>query len=286
MTEGELARAIRAIPTHSDEPPRESQTPIGHFKHTTAELVETLKFFSRKAVVGKTPTRKAASHLGRVRQLALVGLVESLERFFKELAAVCVDVLAPITADDRFDDFVIRGTSLVGCYTAGSIGRALADPLLWHDSKLVNERFKGLLEDTSRAVRQLDAFLLLPKQPAVEGERYETLQLVWQLRHSVVHNVGVVTETDAVKLRVLSRHRVPAPRVLVPTVHDMDYLGRFLQETATRCNGRVAERLAELLTRIHADDPTLIDPADRARYLADTFRVPVTVAGEPAAPPP
>lgn len=218
--------------------------------------------------------------------MTLVSLVENLERFFKELAAGCVDVLAPVTSDDRFDDFQIKGSSLVGYYAAGSIGRALSEPLLWHDCKVVNDRFKSLLDDTSRAPRPLDPFHLFPKQPAVERERLDSLQLVWQLRHSVVHNVGVVTEAEAVKLRVLAGRRVPAPRVLVPTETDMDCLGRFLWEAAVRCNTRVAERLAGLLTRIHADDPTLIDPAERAGYLADTFRAPVTVAGKSAAPPP
>ncbi len=280
MTEGEIALALRELPTHSEPLPRESRSPIGHFRHTQAAFVKTLAWAARK------PGPAGGKHLGRVRQMALVSMVENLERFFKELAAGCVDLLAPVTSDDRFDDFNIRGSSLVGYYTAGSIGKALSEPLLWHDCKVVNDRFKSLLDDTSRAARPLDPFQLFPKQPAVERERLDSLQLVWQLRHSVVHNVGVVTEADAVKLRVLAQRRVPAPRVLVPTADDMDCLGRFLRETADRCNTRVAERLADLLSRIHADDPTLVDPAERARYLADTFRVPVTVAGEAAAPPP
>jgi len=40
-------------------------------------------------------------------------LTESFERFLKELAAACVDFLAPFTTDDRFDEFLPRrGTRL------------------------------------------------------------------------------------------------------------------------------------------------------------------------------
>ena len=34
-------------------------------------------------------------------------------------------------------------------------------------------------------------FLLFPKQPLAERDRYDTLGIVWKLRHTIVHNVGV-----------------------------------------------------------------------------------------------
>ena len=58
------------------------------------------------------------------------------------------------------------------------------------------------------------------------------------------------------------------------------------EEIATHCNSRVGQRLAEVLTRIHADDPTLFDAGERAGYLATKFRIPVTVAGVSRTPPP
>lgn len=288
MTEGELALALGEILAHTEALPRDSRSPIGHFKHTTAELDETLKFLARKAGVGKTAQRTVDRHLGRVRQMALVSLVESLERFFKELAAVCVDELAPVTADARFDKLSISGGSLVGHYGARTLGQAMCETQVWTDCDDINRRFKALLGPTLSALgaKGVKEFILLETATSDEKTRYTTLQLVWQLRHSVVHNVGVITRSDAVKLGVLAKRRIEAPRLLVPTEADTRNLVRFLEQSADFCNRRVCGQLTDLLTRIHADDPTLVDPAERARYLADTFRVPVTVAGEAAAPPP
>src|SRR5439155_7356061 len=91
-------------------------------------------------------------------------------------------------------------------------------------------------------------FDLFPKLPAPERENYDTLGLVWQLRHTIVHNVGVITQSDAIKLRLLVKSPVAPLRVLVPTRDDVRYLQRFLDETALRSNVRIGKRLAELLT--------------------------------------
>ncbi len=72
-----------------------------------------------------------------------------------------------------------------------------------------------------------------------------------------MHNVGVITQSDAVKLRLWAREPVASPRVLSPTREDIRYLKRFLDETAQDCNDKVGDRLAELLTTLHKKDPTL-----------------------------
>ena len=45
----------------------------------------------------------------------------------------------------------------------------------------------------------------------LEQWTYETLNIVWQIRHSVVHNVGVITQSDAIKLRLLTKQPVESP---------------------------------------------------------------------------
>jgi hypothetical protein len=125
-------------------------------------------------------------------------------------------------------------------------------------------------------------FYLFPKagqQPAAEQWRYETLSIVWQIRHSVVHNVGVITRSDAIKLRLLTKQAVESPRTLAPTRDDLRYLKRFLDETAERCNRRVGDRLAELLTTIHADDPGLFDPRTVANEISRSFGTALEVGG-------
>jgi len=124
-------------------------------------------------------------------------------------------------------------------------------------------------------------FYLFPKQtqqPATERGRFETLSLVWQIRHTFVHNVGVITLSDAVKLRLCARETVESPRVLAPTRDDLRYLKRFLDETAKVCNQRVGDRLAELLTLMHGQYPALMVPQEMADRVSRIFRLPLTVA--------
>ena len=105
------------------------------------------------------------------------------------------------------------------------------------------------------------------------------MNLIWQIRHTAVHNVGVVTQSDAVKLRLWAKENVAAPRILAPTRSDINYLKRFLDETANRCNQRIGERLAQLLTTIHTPTPALFTPRAMADRVTATFRLPLQVAG-------
>jgi hypothetical protein len=73
---------------------------------------------------------------------------------------------------------------------------------------------------------------------------------------------------------------------LEPSPVDIDYLTDFLSEVADICNSNVGSRVAELLTRIHSDDPAFFDASERAEQLANQFRIPITVAGSFASPPP
>src|SRR4029077_20862981 len=65
-------------------------------------------------------------HLGHLRRMVLAELLESFERFLKELATVCADQLAPYTLDDRFDEFAPKRAEQIAAFvTAGSIGKDL-----------------------------------------------------------------------------------------------------------------------------------------------------------------
>jgi hypothetical protein len=110
--------------------------------------------------------------------------------------------------------------------------------------------------------------------------------LIWQIRHTSVHNVGVITRSDAIKLRVLSKTKVDAPRVLVPTRIDLRWLKAFLDDTVEVSNKRIGERLAQLLTTIHADSGAPFDPQAMADLLAAAFRLPLVVAGATGVVPP
>src|SRR5262249_1513891 len=151
-------------------------------------------------------------------------------------------------ADNRFDTFRVQGSSLAAHFAAGTLGNSLCEAVTWLNCDEINDRFKKLLADPF----EQGAFTLFPKQSAAEREGYETLGLVWQLRHTVVHNVGVITRSDAIKLRLLAKESVQHDRLLRPTYNDLRYLKRYLDETAEASNRRIAVRMAELLSTIHA----------------------------------
>jgi hypothetical protein len=59
--------------------------------------------------------------------MVLVSLIESFERFLKELASVCIDALIRHVGDDRFEEFSARGGQLGFHLSADSVGKALCE---------------------------------------------------------------------------------------------------------------------------------------------------------------
>ncbi len=162
----------------------------------------------------------------------------------------------------------------------------MCESATWLDCEDINDRFRKLLADPFQKDGRFHLFPRQNQDPASERWRFETLSIVWQLRHTVVHNVGVITQSDAIKLRLLVRTAVPSMQVLSPTRDDIHFLKRFLDETAEVSNRRIGARLAELLSTIHAGNPALFVPQEMADQLAQTFGFVLTVAGAPGVLPP
>jgi hypothetical protein len=190
-----------------------------------------------------------------------------------------VDHLADLIVDDRFNAFPVQGAALASHFGSASVGKALCESATWLDCKEINDRFRKLLSDPFK----VGEFYVFPKeggqQPVAGQWRYEVMSLLWQLRHSAVHNVGVITKSDAVKLRVWAKVAVDAPRLLAPARNDIRWVKMFLDETAEDCNKRVGERLAILLTLIHTDAPGIFIPQAMADQVTATFRMVLQVAG-------
>ena len=162
-----------------------------------------------------------------------------------------------------------------------TLGRSLCESAIWLDCEEVNDRFRKLLADP---FQKDGRFYLFPRQgqePASERWRIETLNIVWQLRHTVVHNVGVITQSDAIKFRLLIRAPVPSMQILSPTRDDIRYLKRFLDETAEASNRRIGTRLAEVLSTIHMGNADLFSPQEMADRVTRTFDFMLNVAGTP-----
>jgi hypothetical protein len=276
-TPGDFKTRITGILQSVQLLPDEAEAPIRHYRQTVGEIDGALKYVDRIIPEKARYQGVVIRHLGRLSEMALVNFIETFERFLKEVAAKCVDCLADLVVDDRFDVFSrIQGSNFASHFGAGTLGKALCESATWLDCEEINKRFHSILADPF----DTGAFFLFPKKgqkPDAGQWRYSVMKLVWQMRHTCVHNVGVITQSDAVKMRVLAKRPVDAPRMLVPSRSDLRWLKRFLDDTAEDCNKRIGQRLAELLTKIRAETPALVEPQQMADRLSSIFRLPLQV---------
>jgi hypothetical protein len=281
-----LDRMVRQILAHTTPLPPEAAAPLTHYTRTGRDIRNLLRYIEDNFRGLTLDAATLNRHMTRLYAMAMSNLIETFERYLKEVAAACVDFLAQYVLDDRFNVFRIQGAALAAHFGTDTLGRSLCESATWLDCDEINERFRRLLADP---FQKDGKFYLFPRQgqePAAERHRFETLSIIWQLRHTGIHNVGVITQSDAIKLRLLVRAPVAPLRVLSPTRDDIRYLKRFLDETAESCNRRIGERLAELLTMIHTGDPTLFVPREQADRISETFGFALTVAGAGGTPPP
>jgi hypothetical protein len=283
----DLARKVKDILQHVQPLPDEAKAPILHYRRTVADIWGALAYVER--AIGRRDRYQAVvdRHLGRLYGMALVNLVETFERFLKEVASECVDCLADFVTDDRFNVFKIQGSALASHFGTGTLGKSLCESATWLDCEEINERFRKLLADPFQIGGQF--FYLFPKQnqlPPGQQSRFDLMNLIWQIRHTAVHNVGVITQSDAVKLRLWAREPVAAPRLLCPTRNDLEYLKRYLDETADDCNTRVGDRLRDLLTSIVPAAPIPVDRQRLADRVTAIFRRVLQVAGASGVLPP
>jgi hypothetical protein len=223
----------------------------------------------------------AERHLGRINGMVLMNLIENFERFLKETAATCVDRLVDYVLDDRLNVFDIQGSGLASHFGTATLGKSLCESGTWLNCEEINARFRKLLSDPFQTGGNFHLFPKANQQPEVERWRFPVLGLIWQMRHTIVHNVGVITQSDAVKMRLWAREPVQAPRVLAPTRDDLRYVKRFLDETAEVCNRRIGERLAELLTDMLNETPGLFVAQAEANQLTANFGIILSVRGLP-----
>lgn len=274
-----LHEMVRAVLQHTSPMLPEAHQPIQHFE-TSANVGFALLDYIKGHIAPHTVYQAVYDrHIGHLRRMVLAELLESFERFLKELATVCADQLAAYTLDDRFDDFAPRRTEQIAAFvTSGSIGRALCESDTWISNDTINKRFRSLLKMPFGP----DWEYLFPgagQGTASQRQRAATLAILWQLRHNLAHNVGMLTHSDSMKLRMLVGGPVPADRRLSPIAEDLRYVKRFLTETATDVNQRVSTRLAALLEVFHLADAVLFDAQARANEVSQLFTFPVTING-------
>jgi hypothetical protein len=284
----DLREKIADILAHHEPLAPESLSPIAQYRdavNANLGLINYIEDHLRR--VPHSPASKA-KHMGHLRRLVLANLIETFERFLKELAAACIDQLAGFVTNDRYNAFTAKGNEIVAHFEAGSIGKALCESDTWLSNDVINQRFRKLLAPPGKDVWEE---YLLPARNQGKGpskddqeKRAATLAILWQVRHNLTHNSGVLTGSDSMKFKVLTRRQIEKGRMLVPTEVDLRYVKRFFSETADDINGRVGTQLATLLGAIHAESPSLVDPEAKAQELANLFAMPMTVATAHADP--
>jgi hypothetical protein len=271
-----FAERLKRLPTQLDALPSQASSPLSHLMLGLDEAWGLHEYV--RGNVERKGRHKAVAERNqkRLRTLVFISLVEAFERFIKEIAAVCVDALASRVVDDRLKTLSIDPRSLAAHFGAGSLGRALTEGSTWLETDQINTRFRKLLAEP----REDGKFFLFPttkKDPDVW--RGDTLDLVFQLRHAVVHNAGVVTAFDAQKLAALIGAAVPPGGRLTLARGDLWYLVSVLRDTGKWANERVADEGAKVLTTIHQDAPTSFDAGTVAADLATKFGRSITIDG-------
>jgi hypothetical protein len=127
--------------------PDEAKAPILHYRRSVGEISGTLDYVGRLIAERERYQGVVDKHFGRLRGMALVNLIETFERFLKEVAAECVDCLADLVVDDRFNAFPVQGATLASHFGSGSAGKALCESSIWLDCREINDRFRKLLAD-------------------------------------------------------------------------------------------------------------------------------------------
>jgi hypothetical protein len=279
----DLHDMVRKVLGHTSPLPPQANCPIKHFETSNNVGHLLITYINDHIDIESVYESVYHRHLGHLRRMVLAEQIESFERFLKELAAICVDFLAPYTTDDRYDEFIPkRGEQIAASVNANSIGKALCESDTWLRNKTINDRFRSLLKAPSGD----DWEYLFPdarQQPVAERSRAQTLALLWQVRHSLAHNVGVITHSDSMRFRVLTGGPVEADCRLSPSTEDLRYVKRFLMETAARTNRRVGTRLAELLEVFHKADAGVFDAQEKADRVSWSVDFSVTINGRAGA---
>jgi len=218
------ARIVEVLDHLGDMPP-EADVPIDHCILASNSSVNMRRYMMQKLEnTGHYPAVRDR-HFITLNNMVLVNLIQSFERFIKDLAAVCVDHLFDRTIDGRFDEPQVRGSSLAAHFAGSSPGKALCESGTWLDCKGINERFKDYLRHPTNVHSIFHVF-------APGSDTFRIMSLIWQLRHTVVHNVGVLTRSDAAKLRLLAKKQLPSPRILLTTSDDLRFLQAYLDTQA------------------------------------------------------
>jgi hypothetical protein len=219
-----------------------------------------------------------ARHCELLYRLALLNYVEAFERFLKNLAAACIDLLAPYLQDDRYREFAADAGLVIAHFYEGTPGKALTESDTWFRFDKINDAFRQLLKDPFLNDPWQDFLFPGPKHPPQDQREFTTsLAILWQIRHTIAHNTGSITIADSRKLSLLSGEKVSHGVQLSPNFDDLRFVKRFLTELGDATNERIAKRIETISTQLHQQSPALFSAKQVADEISRLFQTVLTV---------
>ncbi len=103
-----LNQKIRDILTHTCGVDTSDDSPIDNFELRANSSLNLIRYLDNRIQRQSFYQAVYDRHMGLLRLRVLGSLIENFERFIKETAIVCVDLVAPHTFDDRFDKFSVK----------------------------------------------------------------------------------------------------------------------------------------------------------------------------------
>src|SRR5689334_2371603 len=136
----DLHRKVRDNLFHVDPLPAEAGSPLAHCDRSSADLWNLLLYMEGALSELRRQPAAVRRHLTRLHGMILFNLIETFERYLKEVAAACVDHLARYVLDDRFNAFKVQGSALAAHFGTDTLGRSLSESATWLDCDEVNDR--------------------------------------------------------------------------------------------------------------------------------------------------
>jgi hypothetical protein len=197
-----------------------------------------LKEALTQAETGLSPKRKGAKgetyrkYLWSAECMGLLDVINSFEFFYK---ASCIGLA--IALGDIIPASQIKGkveARFIWQSPGYSTQRLLFEHRLFHDVSQVNEVTKMLIGETCYNA-----------QP--NNTTYRCIQAVFQIRHTLSHNSGQMTQSDATKLQILGFNAAPDGALDPGDDNLEEAIFRFLVEEAKEFTGWLEKKIVNYI---------------------------------------
>lgn len=242
------------LPDYSREP---GATFLVQALHLSDAVNHCYRHFPRKPVATDEFRKDGQDSLYRLSAATLASIMGHFEIFQRFLFAGLIEItrLMPSFSMAKAVKSLTDQTrmeidlSSLGAYRGApaQVGRLIADNLSgWHDPKTVNSYFRSVIPNVDLYSNKQQAFL----------------QVLWQVRHSIVHTGGWLTATDAQKVGELADYG-GRPILLG---------GRAVDSVVRRMHPLVKDSVGRLEVAARALLPSNLED-DEAQEVSDLFAV-------------